>query len=216
MLKKKYIRLINSSFLIFESKKKNKINGNDEKKFGNILNSINPTLKYLKNMMARKNQLIELEFTTLFSFQPNIEVNFFSDINYEEDGFSNSLKIFLSKKFTIFCSRSLPLFKYTSVKQGETLKIEIKLNKIQESDRIFSEIYLEKEKYLKSEIFLKNRKKNFSTEIRYNFIINGFLKFRNSSYYPIDHVPFYGFLKNRGLILYNKGPEFRFNSRDEN
>ena len=216
MIKKKYIRLINSSFLFFASKKTNKIYENEEKNTGNILNSKYPKIKHSRSMIIRKNQLIELELTFLSSFQPNMELTFSSDINEEEGGFFNGLKIFFSKKLTIFCSRSLPLFKYVNVRQSEIIKIEIKVNKIQESDKIFSELYSEKKKNLNSEIFLGNREKIFSTELNYNFILNGFLKFRNSSNYLINYVSFFGFLKNRGLIFYNKGPEFRFNPRHKN
>ena len=213
MMKKKYIRLINGSFLFFTSKKRIKIFENREKKTGYILNSKYPRITNLRNMTIWKNQLIEFELTILPSFQPNMEIVFPSNIDNEEAGLSDVLKIFFTKKFTIFCSCSLPLFKHINVKQCQILKIEVKLNKIIESDRILSEIYFEGKKHLKSEISLRNRGKIFSTIIDYKCILNGFLKFKNSCSYPINHISFFGFLKNSSLIWYNKGPEFRFNSR---
>ncbi len=161
----------------------------------------------------RKNQVTELEFTILPSFKPNVEIIFSLDFEDEDVDLSVYFKIILSKKLTIFCRGSLPVFKNINVRQSEIVKIDIKSRKIWESDKAFSELYLERKKYLKQENFIKNQKKNFTTKIKSTFILNGFLKFSNSFQYLISYISVLGFSKNKSLIWYNMGPEFRFNLR---
>lgn len=213
MVKKKYIRLINNSFLFFKYKNFDKIYGKEDGNFENIL-----SLKHFKMELSgikhmRKNQIIELEFTILPSFRPNVEIIFPFDFEDEDVDLSVYFTIFFSKKLTFFCSGLLPMFKNINVRQSEIVKIDIKSSKIWESDKVFSELYLERKKHLKHENFKKKQKKNFSTKIKSTFILNGSLKFRNSSPYSISYISALGFSKNKSLIWFNMGPEFRFNLR---
>jgi hypothetical protein len=213
MIKKKYFRLINSSFLFFKFKKIEKIYGKGDGNFENILSSKHLKIELNRIKHMRKNQVIELEFTILPSFRPNVEIIFPLDFGDEDVDLSAYFTILLSKKLTIFFSGSLPLFKNINFRQSEIVKIDIKSSKIWGSDKVFSELYLERKKYIKQENFNKNQKKNFSTKIKTTFLLNGSLKFRNSSSYSISSISVIGFSKNKSLIWYNMGPEFRFNLR---
>jgi hypothetical protein len=212
MIKKKYIREISSSFLFFKYKKIEKIYEKDGN-WENILSSKHLKMKLNRIKHMRKNQIIELEFTILPSFRPNMEIIFPLDFEDEDVDSSVYFTILLSKKLTIFFSGSLPLFKNINVRQSEIVKIDIKSSKIWGSDKVFSELYLERERNVNQENFKKNQKKNFSTKIKSIFILNGSLKFRNSSSHSISYISVIGFSKNKSLIWYNMGPEFRFNLR---
>ena len=60
MIKKKYIRLINSSFLFFKYKKIDKIYGKDDENFENILGPKHSKRELSKIKHLRKNQVTEL------------------------------------------------------------------------------------------------------------------------------------------------------------
>ena len=130
MIKKKYIRLINSSFLYFKYKKIEKIYGKADGNFENILSSKHLKMELNRIKHMSKNQVIELEFTILPSFRPNGEINFPLDFEDEDVDLSAYFTILLSKKLTIFFSGSLPLFKNINVRQSEIVKIDIKSSKI--------------------------------------------------------------------------------------
>jgi hypothetical protein len=211
--KLKYCRKIKISYLFFT---KNEISWNKKKfkqskDFFLLLNELN--FDFTSYFSSTYTCLFEIELIILPALKPMVGINFKEKLFEESFKPNENLKILFSKKSTIFCSNLLPMFKCKQSLQGDIIKFEFIIKELRDDDKIFL-MELIKEKYHKnSKTFLSKDCNYWTKKLGKTFMSNGFLEFKEFKFHNHFLFLLQGYLKNKGLLRFNLGPEFRFNFR---
>ena len=167
----------------------------------------------LKCTVGKKIDFLEFEYTILPAIKPNMEIKFAENQKTKYSSLLNGMKILFSKKYKIFCTGSLPIFKCKKTLQCEVIKIEIFSRSTSKMDKIFSKEIFQKKYIFSPKFFFYEREYQWKKNIQCIFSSNGFMIFNKLIFYSIKKIFFKCYLKNKSLIRMNSGPEFRYNSR---
>ena len=214
-LKSKYERNICLNLLFFIVKAKNSNHGIcSVKKIDFFLNYNQFTGFKNKCFKQKAINLLDIEFSFLPVFKPKFELIFNGDSMGESFDSNEKLNISISRKYSIICLNSLPIFKRKKPNQNEIFKVKVIFNDGINKDKIFLKEYNDQKLILQQKLLFQDRISDWKICRNIFLFSNGFLEFKKSYDSSTLDYFFQIYLKNKGLISYNLGPEFRFNFRN--
>ena len=158
--------------------------------------------------------LLDIEFSFLPIFKPKFELIFNGDSMGESFDSNEKLNISISRKYSIICLNSLPIFKRKKPNQNEIFKVKVIFNDAINKDKIFLKEYNDQKIILQQKLPFQDRISDWKISSNIFLFSNGFLEFKKSYDGSTSDFFFQKHLKNKGLVSFNLGPEFRFTFRN--